>query len=147
MFSRDRVAGLALLLFALVVLWEDRVLPLGTVYRPGPGFMPMVLALALAGLALVVMAASRGTPPLASLDWTEKRHAAAILAGSAFVALALERLGYRLTILVLVGFLLWAIERKRPAVALALAIGLSLGTWYVFAGLLKVPLPLGPRGF
>jgi len=147
MFSRDRVAGLALFLFALVVLWENRVLPLGTVYRPGPGFMPMVLALALAGLALAVMAGSRGSPPLASLDWTEKRHAAAILAGSTFAALALERLGYRLTTLVLVGFLLWAIEGKRSAVALLMAIGLSLGTWYVFAGLLKVPLPLGPRGF
>jgi hypothetical protein len=39
------------------------------------------------------------------------------------------------------------IERKRPAVVLVAAFGLSLGTFYLFSDLLKVPLPLGPGRF
>jgi hypothetical protein len=37
------------------------------------------------------------------------------------------------------------VERKRPVVTTAL--GLSLGTFYVFSTLLQVPLPLGPGDF
>jgi len=39
------------------------------------------------------------------------------------------------------------VERKRPVVTMAVALGLSLGTFYVFSTLLKVPLPLGPGEF
>ena len=48
MFTRDRVAGAAIFLFALYVMWEDRVLPLGTYHKPGPGYMPLLLAIILA---------------------------------------------------------------------------------------------------
>ena len=44
MLTRDRVAGVALLLFAAAVMWEDRAFPLGSVTKPGPGYMPMLLA-------------------------------------------------------------------------------------------------------
>ncbi|HSB69903.1 MAG TPA: tripartite tricarboxylate transporter TctB family protein [Candidatus Methylomirabilis sp.] len=145
--TRDRVAGLALLLFSLAVMWEDRVYPLGSLHNPGPGYMPMLLAIVLGAMAALVVLGGGGSPPLASLEWSEKRHAIAILLGCAFTALAMERLGYRLTVIVLVGFLLWAVERKRPVVVIAMALALSLGTFYVFCTLLRVPLPLGPRGF
>lgn len=147
MLTRDRAAGLALLLFALVVMWEDRVFPLGTVTKPGPGYMPMLLAGILAAMAILVICAGGRSPALASLGWSEWRHAVAILAGCVFAALALERIGYRLTVILLVSFLLWVVERKRPAITVAVALGLSLGTFYVFSTLLKVPLPLGPGEF
>jgi hypothetical protein len=38
MVTRDRVAGLALLLLALLWAWETRQLPLGTLRDPGPGY-------------------------------------------------------------------------------------------------------------
>ena len=145
--TRDRVAGLALLLFSLAVMWEDRVYPLGSVHHPGPGYMPMLLAIVLAAMATLVVLGGGGSPPLGSLRWTEKRHAGSILLGCAFTALAMERLGYRLTVILLVGFLLWVVERMRLAVVIAMALTLSLGTFYVFCTLLRVPLPLGPRGF
>jgi hypothetical protein len=96
--------------------------------------------------ALVTWTGGR-SPAWASLDWSEWRHAVAIFAACAFTGLALERIGYRLTVIVLVGFLLWVVERKGPAVTAATALGLSLGTFYVFSTLLRVPLPLGPGGF
>ena len=147
MATRDRVAGIVILLFALGVMWETRVLPLGSLHRPGPGYTPLVLASVLAGLGVLVMLGGGASPPLLSLGWPEGKHALAILAGCAFTALAMERLGYRLTVIILLGFLLWGVERKRPAVVLVTALGLSLGTFYLFSSLLKVPLPLGPRGF
>ena len=145
--TRDRVAGSTLLLFAVAVMWEDRAFPLGTITKPGPGYMPMVLALILAGMAILVIVTGGRSPALASLDWSERRHAFAILAGCVFTALALERIGYRLTVILLVGLLLWVVERKRLTVTIAMALGLSLGTFYVFSTLLQVPLPLGPGGF
>jgi hypothetical protein len=107
----------------------------------------MLLAGILAAMALLVIWAGGRSPALGSLDWSERRHAVAILAGCVFTALALERLGYRLTVILLVVFLLWVVERKRPAVTMAVALGLSLGTFYVFSTLLRVPLPLGPGEF
>lgn len=147
MLTRDRVAGIALLLFAAAVMWEDRAFPLGTVTKPGPGYMPMLLAIILAAMASMVIWAGGRSPAFASLGWSEWRHAVAILAGCAFTALALERIGYRLTVILLVGLLLWVVERKRPAVVVATALALSLGTFYVFSTLLRVPLPLGPGDF
>ena len=55
MLTRDRVAGIALLLFAAAVMWEDRAFPLGSVTKPGPGYMPMLLAGILAAMALLVI--------------------------------------------------------------------------------------------
>jgi len=147
MLTRDRVAGAVIVLFSLYVMWEDRALPLGTYHKPGPGFMPMLLAVILAVAGLLIVLTGGTSPPFASLEWTEWRHALAILAGCGFTALALERLGYRLTVTLLVGFLLSVVERRRPVTVIAMALALSLGTFYVFCTLLQVPLPLGPGGF
>ena len=43
----DRVAGVALVLIGLATLWESRAFPLGSLHRPGPAYMPVVLALLL----------------------------------------------------------------------------------------------------
>ena len=59
----------------------------------------------------------------------------------------MERLGYRLTVLLLLAFILGVVERKRPTLVAAMALGLSLGTFFLFGSLLKVPLPRGPLGF
>ncbi|MBI4610271.1 MAG: tripartite tricarboxylate transporter TctB family protein [Candidatus Rokubacteria bacterium] len=147
MLTRDRFAGIGLLLFALGVIWEARVLPLGNFHNPGPAYMPVLFAIVLAALASVVALGGGGSPRLAALGWEEKKHALAILGGCAFAALAIERLGFRLTVLILLAFILWLLEGKRAAVVAAMALGLSLGTFFLFHDLLKVPLPRGPFGF
>jgi hypothetical protein len=147
MLTRDRIGGIALLLFALAVMWEDRAFPLGTVTKPGPGYMPMLLASILAAMAILVICTGGRSPALTSLGWCEWRHATAILGSCAFAALALERLGYRITVFLLVAFLLGVMERRGPLTFGLMAVGLSLATYYVFYDLLKVPLPLSPWGF
>lgn len=142
----DRVSGSALLVFALVVVWESRRLPLGTHHGPGPGYFPVLLAGLLGLLALVVVARRRSAPPLASLSWVEAPRALAVLGAAGFGALALERLGYRLTVLVLLAFLLGVVERRPPWVAGLIAAGVAAGTYWIFHTLLRVPLPSGPLG-
>ena len=147
MFTTDRVAGAALLLLALITAWETRKLPLGSLHNPGPGYMPMLLAIILGGLGVLVALRGGKAPPLASLEWLEAKHAVAIFGGCAFAALGLERLGYRLTVIILLAFLLGVMERKRLIATALFAVGLSLGSFYLFYSLLKVPLPRGPFGF
>ncbi|MBI3452726.1 MAG: tripartite tricarboxylate transporter TctB family protein [Rhodospirillales bacterium] len=142
----DRISGAVLLGLAVAIAWETRVLPLGTFGHPGPGAMPMALAFLLGLCATMVIVGGGDAPPLRAIRWQEGGHAAGILGSAAFAALALETLGYRLTILAILVFLLGVMERRSPvAVALA-SFGISFGTYFVFADLLKVVLPTGPWG-
>jgi hypothetical protein len=143
----ERVSGVALALLALAVLEECRRLglPRGTLASPGPAYMPTVLALALLATG-VLLALGRGAGTLRDAGWREWRHTLAILATCAFVALALERLGYRLTMSVACVFLLAVVERKGLVPALLFSVGLAAGTYYLFDTLLRVQLPRGPLG-
>ena len=147
MLTTDRVAGAALVLAGLVVLWESRRLPLGTLHRPGPAYTPVVLALLLLlfGLALAAMGSRSGR--FAEIGWHEWRHAVAIFGACAFAAWALERLGYRLTMAAVLLFLLFAVERRGVVAALALTGVIAWGTFFLFDTVLRVPLPRGPFGF
>jgi len=142
----DRVAGAALVLIGLVTLVESRAFPLGTLHRPGPAFVPVALAslLILFGVAVFVMGAAARR--LADVGWHEWRHAVAIFGACAFAALGLERLGYRITMAVVVAFLLLIVERKGWVLALALTIVAAGGSFLVFDTLLNVLLPRGPFG-
>ena len=146
MLTVDRVAGAGLAVFALFVLWQSRVLPLGSLANPGPAYMPVALAALLLIGGLAIAALGGDAPAFGSLDFAEWRHGVAIFAACAFAALALERLGYRLTIFLALLFLLAVVERKRPVVAVVFALAFAAGTYLLFDTLLRVPLPRGPLG-
>jgi hypothetical protein len=142
----DRVAGLTLGLIGLVAVVESRAFPLGSLHRPGPAFTPMLLALLLIVFGAAVFAMGSGSRRLAEVGWHEWRHAVAIFGACAFAAWGLERLGYRLTMAVVVAFLLLVVERKRSALGLGLTVAVPWGSFYLFDTLLHVPLPRGPFG-
>ncbi len=146
MLTTDRIGGSALCLLALFVMWESRALPLGTLRHPGPGYFPVLLAALLLILGALVWAVGGGTPHVAGVGWGEARHAVVILGVSAFISLALERFGYRLTMLAALLFLVWLVERRSLLAAAAFAFALSFGSYYLFDTLLRVPLPRGPFG-
>ncbi len=145
--TTDRLAGSVLIAFALIVLWESRTIPLGTVAEPGPGTVPVLLALTLLVCSGAVIWSGAAARSVAALPWTEWRHAVAILGACVFMALALERLGYRLTILVTLLALVALVEKKSWFVAASFAIGFSLGSYFLFNTLLRVPMPKSPFGF
>ena len=147
MLTTDRAGGGGLVLLALWVLWECRRLPVGSWREPGPGATPAGLALLALGLGLAIVAVGARAPRLAAVGWGEARRALVVVAACAFLALGLERLGYRLTVLVALAFLVGAVERRGLVVGLGFAAALAWGSFFLFNTLLKVPLPVGPLGF
>jgi putative tricarboxylic transport membrane protein len=145
----DRVGGVVLALLALFTIEETYrlKLPLGNLQNPGPAYMPTLLALLLLGFAILIVVFGARTPALGGVGWREWRHAVAILAVCAFMALGLERLGYRLTIFVALAFLLGVVERQRLVTTAVFSVAFSAASFYLFAVLLRVPLPRGPWGF
>jgi hypothetical protein len=142
----DRLSGALSALFALLVLWETRKIPFGYLAEPGPGVVPALLALTLLACSIVMIAGGRAGDRVADIRWKEWRQALAILGACAFMALALERLGYRLTIFVALLLLVSIVEKKGWIVGVVFAGSFSLGTHYLFDRLLRVPLPQGPFG-
>jgi uncharacterized protein YhhL (DUF1145 family) len=145
--TTDRFLAIALGVFALLVIWASRQLPLGTLRQPGPAFIPVLLAFLLLIFAVfLVLTSSRG-PSVSSLKWTEWRHALAILAACVFSVFAIEHLGYRLTVLLVLGFLVKLVEQRGWIVSLSLAFTLSFASFFLFYTVLRVPLPQGSFGF
>ena len=146
MLTTDRVAGGALVLVGAIALWQSLQLPLGSLRHPGPAYMPALLAVLLMLFGIAVAALGGATGAFSAVAWTEWRHALAIFGACAFAALALERLGYRLTVGLVVAFLLGVVERKHPLLTVALAVGVAGGSFFLFNTVLRVPLPRGPLG-
>jgi hypothetical protein len=142
----DQVVGSVFAAFSLLVLWEARKIPFGFLAEPGPGSVPMLLAIALLVCGIAVVAGGRSGKRMADVQWTEWRHAVAILGTCAFMALAIERLGYRVSIFVALLFLTGLVEKRGWVRGLVFAGGFSLATHYLFNTLLRVPLPQGPFG-
>jgi len=145
--NNDHVTGAALALVGVLVAWQSWQYPMGSLAEPGPGYLPFALGLALAAFGALVAAAGRHSPALRWARFDDGLKGLAILAGLAFAALAFERLGYRITIAVLLLYYLGVLERRSWLMTLVLAIVVSLGTYYLFARLLRVPLPIGMFGF
>ena len=143
----DQFSGLMLLALALYVGWENRAYPVGTLAEPGPGYLPLLLAIFLGAMGLLIALWGVRSAPLAAMKWTEATRAVVILIVCGVATLALERIGYRLTMIALLVVFLGVIERKHWFMVAAVAIGFSLISYAVFATWLRVPLPLGPWGF
>lgn len=142
----DQVSGLLLLALALYVAWMNRAYPIGTLSEPGPGYVPLLLAVFMGAMGLLVALSGGKSTALAALEWTEAKRAIALLVACGVAAFALERLGYRITMAALLVFFLGVMERRNPIMVALAGVGFSLITYYVFATLLRVPLPVSPWG-
>lgn len=143
----DRISGAFLFFLGIAVAWEGRVLPLGTHGRPGPGYFPLLLSVLLGVLGLLIFLRGRSSARLPSIRWEEAGHAAAILACSFLATFGIEKLGYRITMILILGFLFGVVERLKLWLVFVLTVGLSLGSFWVFDSLLRVILPRGGFGF
>lgn len=145
--TTDRISGGVLVILSLLVVWQSSALPLGTFRQPGPAYIPILLALLLSILGAFLAATGGRAPKLSSIRWTEWRHAVAILAACVFAVFGMERLGYRLTLMLVLSFLLKTVERRGWLLTASLAFFLAFGSFYLFYTMLRVPLPQGPFGF
>ena len=119
---------------------------------PGAGFFPFWLGTlgVLLSVALFVQSwrgRAIGEATQALLPRGEgARRAAALVAGLAVVALALQPLGFRLSMLVFTAGLLLALGVRRPLPIAVFALAASFGLFHVFYYWLQVPLPIGVLG-
>jgi len=145
MLTTDRAAGAALVVIGLVAVWESRRFPLGSLHRPGPAYMPTLLALLIVfGIAVALMGSR--SQRLSEVGWHEWRHAVGIFAACAFSAWGLDHLGYRITMAAVLVFLLLVLERKGVILTALLTVAIAWGSFLLFDTLLRVPLPRGPFG-
>lgn len=145
--TMDRVSGGGLVLLGVFVAFERRVLPLGTHGQPGPGYFPLILSLLLILFGAILILRGGLSAAFRSVSWSEAPHAVAILGTCVFTTLVMERIGYRVTMFAALGFLFGVIERLKLWYAIVLTLGLSLGSFWLFDSMLRVPLPRGAWGF
>ena len=143
----DQFSGLMLVVLGLYVIWANQPYPIGTIHRPGPGFMPLALAVFLGLMGLLIAFWGGRSRPLAQMPWPEAKRAVTILLAATVAVFALDEIGYRLTVTALLFFLMGVIERKPLFIVAILSIGFPLASYYVVADLLLVPLPLSSWGF
>src|SRR5437762_499806 len=86
MVTTDRAAGSALVVIGLIAVWESRRFPLGSLHRPGPAYMPTLLALLLIIFGIGVALLGSRSQRLSEVGWHEWRHAVGIFAACAFSA-------------------------------------------------------------
>ncbi len=136
-----------LLALALYVGWENRAYPVGTLHEPGPGYVPLLLAVFLGAMGLLIALWGGKSAPLASIRWGETKRAVVVLVACGVAVFALELIGYRLTVIALLVFFLGVVERRRPLPVALVALGFGFASFYIVGDLLHVPLPLSPWGF
>ena len=143
----DQFSGLMLLALGLYIGWENRAYPLGSLQEPGPGYVPLLIAVFLGVIGLLIALWGGKSSSLAGMRWPELTRAALILGACGIGTFALERIGYRITVIVLLIFFLGVLERRRPLPVALVSVGFGFISYYVVGDLLHVPLPRSPWGF
>lgn len=144
---RDHVAAAALLAVGLAVLALGRELPFGTPASPGPGMLPDLVAIMMMALACVLLVQARLSPPFATIAWDDAAHAAIVMVSAGAAAALYTTLGFPLTIGLLLLGLMAGVERMPLLTSLAIAAGVTGGTYALLGLLLKTPMPPGIFGF
>lgn len=146
------ISGIIIMVFAALICLEASKLSMGTPKNPGPGFLPFGYGILLFSLATIftlksgfkvgALSDSAGTLWY-SLKWKRVPYILASLLGYAFL---LDRLGYLLCTGILMVFLFWGEGGKRRSIAIIGGLAVTIVTYTIFKGLLKVRLPSGFLG-
>jgi len=144
---RDHVAGAAFIV-AGVFLWAvSGDLPFGTLASPGAGMLPKLVIALMVGFAAILLVRAGDSPPVATLPWNDLPHAVRVVAVTAGGIALYTRLGFLLTMALLLFGLTFAIERKPLLNSLLFSAGVTGIAYVLFNTLLKSPLPRGVLWF
>jgi hypothetical protein len=141
----QQVAGAALVLIGLVSIGLSLQYPLGDAAEPGPAYYPLILSVLLTIFGTAVVWKAEGER-FRVADWWENGRPLAIIAVLATATVALDHLGFRLTVAVMLIVLLGALERRDWRMVLPIAVLFPIVTYGLLHNALKINLPLGPFG-
>ena len=147
-----QITSVVFLLFSAFMVRESLELKFYTTLGPGPGFFPFWLSVIFGILAAFQFYhATWGRSDPMPADFFASRtgylRALAILVAMAGATFLMEKIGFRLTMLSFLVFLLITLGRTNWLLIIAISVVGSWGTFHVFDQLLKVPLPQGMFGF
>jgi len=122
-------------------------LPFGSLAAPGAGMMPKVMAGFMILFAALLVFGAAQSAPLASVDWSDRGHAALVVLVTGAAVAAYRQLGFLITMALLVFCLLVIVERKNALRAAAYSVALTLFAYWLFDKLLRSPLEPGLLSF
>jgi putative tricarboxylic transport membrane protein len=137
----DLWAGLLFAGLGAVALWTGADYSLGVPSRIGPGYLPRLLGVLLAGLGALLVLRSAWSKE--SIDATVAWRPVTLVLGSVVAfALVFEATGLVPAILVSVGIGNYAIAENRWTTAVVLGALLAFFAWALFVKALSLPLPV-----
>ena len=145
--NKELVGGLIFLLTGTYGLIFSLSLPMGRWNEPGPGAFPFGLALLLAFSGIMIIARAKSKKE-EKQEGTAREFLRSVITPLLIVLLTLgfilvlERVGYVASVLVYLFILFFGICRYTLPLAAGMAAVFGLGSWYLFAKILGVQLPL-----
>ena len=118
-------------------------LPFGRLSAPGAGMMPKLAAGLMMLFAALIAVSATGTQKFSDIDWSDRGHAALVVAITGAAVAAYRPLGFLITMTLLVFLLLVVVERRNALIAAAYSAGLTLFAYWLFGKALRSPLERG----
>jgi cell division protein FtsW (lipid II flippase) len=148
---REMISGAVSLLIAAFVFAVSLRLGVGALRDPGPGFVlfwaSILLAICSCILLCFGLSGKTGPAPDSGVaNRADRRNAAIVTAVLIGYCLALPKLGYPVSTFLLMA-VLFGLGRMKPWMILLGSLITVLLSYFLFAHLLKTPLPRGVLGF
>ena len=148
----DRISGIFWLVFALFVGIESYRLGLGTLHKPGPGFLFFWASIALGIMSLVILfrawtGKKTGEPKTSIFGKQNTAKILLVLISVFLYALFMETLWFIPVTLLLFIFLLGIIEKKRWWYTIFVSVVVTAVAYLIFEIWLRSQLPKGFLGF
>lgn len=137
--TTDITTGALLMAAAAFFGWQTAGLNIGTAFRMGPGYFPMILSALLFVLGLIILLKALKTPggePLGAIAW---RGMMFILPAPVFFGLTVRGLGFVPSLFFTALIAAMASARMKPLPALALAVAVTIFSTLVFSYALGLP--------
>lgn len=139
----DQIAGGAFIALGLLVFILGWNLPFGRITAPGAGMLPKLLAGLMIVFGAIIAASATFAERLRDIPWSDFNHAGLVIVIAATATFLYSRLGFLLTMPLLVFSLLAVVERRNLVMAGVFAVSLTLFAYWLFAIVLKAPLEGG----
>ncbi len=146
MQKAERIVASLCVLLGFGILWQAGRMEYLTSIGPGPGFFPWWLGLILTGLSIVwLLSATRRSAEKGEHgffpEWRGLRRILLVTGAIIASGLAMEFVGFQLTMFFFVAFVLTTLGWRRWALTAILSSVLSFGVYHLFTRWLDVTLP------
>jgi putative tricarboxylic transport membrane protein len=141
-----QAAALTFVGFGGLIVWESSKLRYYSTLGPGPGFFPLWLGAVMVFLATLwlVQVSVGPADPVPDGFWPDRRGAVRVLAVAlslVFMTAAMDPLGFRISMFLVLAFLLYVLGRQSVLVTAVVSLLGSFGFYYALTAWLGGSLP------